>query len=86
MKRFEQNYTVFLEHGDLSGLKERYSELLVNKDREVRILGACSSAFSARRLSASACSVPSSDSIAFFSSSSFSVRESIFRQNILLDV
>ena len=32
--------TVFLEHGDLSGLKERYSELLVNKDREVRILGA----------------------------------------------
>ena len=40
MKRFEQNYTVFLEHGDLSGLKERYSELLVNKDREVRILGA----------------------------------------------
>ena len=40
MKRFEQNYTIFLEHGDLSGLKERYSELLVNKDREVRILGA----------------------------------------------
>ena len=40
MKRFEQNYTVFLEHGDLSGLKERYSKLLVNKDREVRILGA----------------------------------------------
>ncbi len=39
-ERFEQNYTVFLEHGDLSGLKERYSELLVNKDREVRILGA----------------------------------------------
>ena len=40
MKRFEQDYTVFLEHVDLSGLKERYSELLVNKDREVRILGA----------------------------------------------
>lgn len=38
MKRLEANYETFLETQDLSGLMERYSELLVNRDRDVLIL------------------------------------------------
>ena len=38
MKAFEECYAVFLREGNLSGLVERYSALLVNKDREVRVL------------------------------------------------
>lgn len=40
MRRFEENYSRFLQTGDLTLLMERYSSLLINKDREVRILGA----------------------------------------------
>lgn len=40
MKRLEENYALFMETGDLSQLMEKYSELLVNKDRDVMILGA----------------------------------------------
>ena len=35
---FEKNYKTFLKSGDLTGLQEDYNELLVNKDREVRVL------------------------------------------------
>ena len=38
MKAFEECYAVFLREGCLAGLVERYSALLVNKDREVRVL------------------------------------------------
>lgn len=38
MKAFESAYDIFREKGDLSGLLERYHALLVNKDREVRVL------------------------------------------------
>lgn len=38
MKAFESAYDIFREKGDLSGLLDRYHELLVNKDREVRVL------------------------------------------------
>lgn len=37
MKRLEENYALFMETGDLSQLMEKYSELLVNKDRDVMI-------------------------------------------------
>ena len=40
MERLEDNYETFLETEDLSGLMDRYSALLVNRDREVRIIGA----------------------------------------------
>ena len=40
MERLEENYETFLETEDLSGLMDRYSALLVNRDREVRIIGA----------------------------------------------
>ena len=40
MERLEENYETFLKTGDLSGLIDRYSALLVNRDREVQILGA----------------------------------------------
>lgn len=39
MERLEENYEIFLETEDLSGLMERYSALLVNRDRDVRIIG-----------------------------------------------
>ena len=39
MKRFEENYKTFLETEDLSGLKDRYSAMLVNRDRDVLIAG-----------------------------------------------
>ncbi len=40
MKRFEADYEIFIQTGDLSGLMERYGSMLVNRDRDVRILGA----------------------------------------------
>ena len=38
MKALEENYETFLRSQDLSGLIEGYSELLVNRGRQVRIL------------------------------------------------
>ena len=40
MERLEENYEIFLKTQDLSGLIDRYSALLVNRDWEVQILGA----------------------------------------------
>lgn len=39
MERLEANYETFLKTEDLSGLMDRYSALLVNCDRDVRIVG-----------------------------------------------
>lgn len=38
MRAFEEYYESFLSSGDLSGLQARYSSLLVNNGREVRVL------------------------------------------------
>ncbi len=38
MESFEEIYKVFCKHGNLSGVRERYEALLVNKDREVAVL------------------------------------------------
>ncbi len=38
LERFEENYAVFLQAGDLSGLKEAYDAVLVNCGREVNVL------------------------------------------------
>lgn len=38
MRVFEEYYENFMERGNLSGLMEQYNSLLVNKDREVRVL------------------------------------------------
>lgn len=38
MKAFEAAYDIFREKGNLSGLLDRYHSLLVNRDREVRVL------------------------------------------------
>ncbi len=38
MRKFESYYGSFLQAGDLSGLVERYDSLLVNLNREVRVL------------------------------------------------
>lgn len=40
MKRFEADYELFMQTGNLSGLMEKYSSMLVNRDRDVRIQGA----------------------------------------------
>ena len=40
MKHMEKNYETFLQTEDLTGLMEKYTSLLVNKDKEVRIIGA----------------------------------------------
>lgn len=40
MRRLEENYGIFLQTEDLSGLMEKYTSMLVNRDRDVRILGA----------------------------------------------
>lgn len=40
MRRFEENYSRFLETEDLSLLIDRYSSLLINMDRDVLIIGA----------------------------------------------
>lgn len=39
MRHFEEDYKVFMQTEDMSGLMEKYSRLLINKDREVLILG-----------------------------------------------
>lgn len=39
MRRLEENYETFLETEDLSGLMEIYSSMLVNRGRDVLILG-----------------------------------------------
>lgn len=38
MKRFEENYETFIRTGDLSGIQDQYNSLLVNRDRDVRVL------------------------------------------------
>lgn len=38
MEALEQYYTIFLQTKDLSNLKEPYTKVLINKDREVQIL------------------------------------------------
>lgn len=38
MEKYERNYEEFLKIKDLSFLQARYNELLVNKDKEVRVL------------------------------------------------
>ena len=38
--RLEKNYEVFLQTEDMSGLMEKYSSLLVNRGKEVMVLGA----------------------------------------------
>ena len=40
MRRFEENYEIFLRTGDMSGLAEKYSRMLVNIGREVLVIGA----------------------------------------------
>ena len=40
MERLEENYEIFLKTEDLSGLIEKYSAMLVNRDRDVRVIGA----------------------------------------------
>ncbi len=38
MERFEENYAIFLKTEDLSGIRDAYNHMLVNRGREVRIL------------------------------------------------
>lgn len=38
MRRFEENYKIFMQTEDMSGLMEKYGRLLVNRGREVLIL------------------------------------------------
>lgn len=38
MKYFEENYEKFMKDGDLSGIKDAYNDMLVNQDRDVRVL------------------------------------------------
>lgn len=38
MKKFEENYTLFLRTEDLSGIQEAYNQVLVNSGRPVRVL------------------------------------------------
>lgn len=38
MEHFEENYKIFMQTEDMSGLMKKYSSLLVNQDREVLIL------------------------------------------------
>lgn len=40
MERLEENYEIFMRAEDLSGLMEKYSSMLVNRNRDVMILGA----------------------------------------------
>jgi birA, biotin-[acetyl-CoA-carboxylase] ligase region len=40
MKAFESNYDNFIKAGDLTNLMTEYNQLLVNKDCEVRVIGA----------------------------------------------
>ena len=38
LKQFERYYAMFLETGNLSAMQEEYNRLLVNRDREVKVL------------------------------------------------
>lgn len=38
MKYFEENYEKFMKDGDLSEIKDAYNDMLVNQDRDVRVL------------------------------------------------
>lgn len=38
MRRFEEHYQLFIKTGDLSGMRDVYNALLVNRDREVCVL------------------------------------------------
>lgn len=38
MERYEENYEVFMKTEDLSGLQEKYNRMLVNYNKEVRVL------------------------------------------------
>lgn len=38
MKRFEENYEEFVKAGDLSCIRDAYNDLLVNQDRDVRVM------------------------------------------------
>lgn len=38
MERYEENYQIFMETEDLSGLREKYNGMLVNCGKEVRVL------------------------------------------------
>lgn len=38
MKYFEENYEKFVKDGNLSGIKDAYNDMLVNQDRDVRVL------------------------------------------------
>ncbi len=40
MKYFEKNYALFMQAQNLENLKDKYNSLLVNREKEVRILGA----------------------------------------------
>ena len=39
MERLEENYAVFLKTEDLTGLMEQYSSMLVNRGRDVQVIG-----------------------------------------------
>lgn len=39
LKQFEKNYATYLETCDFSQLQEQYNQILINKDKEVQILG-----------------------------------------------
>ena len=39
MRNFEKNYSLFLETQNLEKMQEKYNSLLVNREKEVRILG-----------------------------------------------
>ena len=38
MKKFEKNYQLFMENGDLRRLQEEYNNLLITREKEVRII------------------------------------------------
>lgn len=38
LERFEKNYEAFLKAGDLSGLRQSYDSLLINRGKEVKVL------------------------------------------------
>lgn len=38
LQNFEKHYKLFLKHESMSGLLEQYNSLLINKDKEVRVL------------------------------------------------
>lgn len=38
MKKFEEYYELFVRDGDLSGMREEYNDLLLNREQQVRVL------------------------------------------------